>query len=448
MSLAHIEGDIDVADWNLNVPRSIWRQVVLGVMLCAAAFGGFGVWAATAPLAAAIMAPGSFIATGRNKMVQHFEGGIITEVAVAEGDVVTRGQTLLRLDETTALSNRRALTLRRVRLQTIEARLLAEYNALPDLVFSQELEDLRSDPEMADMMDAQLLSFEVARARLENDLDLLDRSIAVLDRRTEGSESERTGVQRQLDLLREDRAGRASLLERGLVTRLEVNAIDRAIAEAEAQLGRLEAEIAESAEMAGRYVSQKTQTLDEYRQAALDELQSVQIELDTVREREREAAAILDRVSVTAPESGTVVRLNYGHVGGVVEPGEVIAEILPSDVPLIVEAMIARTDVDAVSMGQEASIRLVALNQRTTPVLMGRVEYVSADAIMDDSGNSSREVYVVRIGLAPEEIGRVRGFSPVPGMPAEVMIQTEERTFFQYIMKPISDSMQRAFREN
>jgi len=123
-----------------------------------------------------------------------------------------------------------------------------------------------------------------------------------------------------------------------------------------------------------------------------------------------------------------------------------IVEILPSDEPLIIETQVPRTEIDSVQIGFPATIRLSALNQRTTPVLNGTVYYVSADTV-SDSTEAAQEVYVARISIEAEELQRVPGFTPTPGMPAEVMIQTAERTFVQYLAKPIVDSMSRAFRE-
>ncbi len=439
--------DHDVAPWDAEVPRKITKLVMIGLLLIASAFGGFGFWAFSAPLAAAVMAPGSFVATGRNKMIQHLEGGIIAELHVNEGDRVKAGDPILRLDETTALSNERALFLRRVRLEAIEARILAEYNAESELVFPKWLLEARADPEVATMMDSQFLSFKVARSRLENDIALIERNIAVLDSREEGYRVQRKSMIRQMALLREDRDAKETLLERKLIRRSEFNVLQRALAEAEGQLGRIDAEINESRELRAKYEAQKTQAIDTYRQAALDELESVQTELDTVREKERDAKSVLRRVVVEAPVSGTVIRLNYASAGGVVEAGKVIAEILPTDVPLIIETMIARTDIDSVQIGQHASVRLTALNARTTPILSGEVFYVSADAIVDSKSDTPREVYVARVKIPADELNRIPGFSPVPGMPVLVMIQTAERTFAQYLVKPIADSMQRAFRE-
>ena len=166
-----------------------------------------------------------------------------------------------------------------------------------------------------------------------------------------------------------------------------------------------------------------------------------------MREQSRKAQNVLARSEVIAPVSGTVVRLHYHTSGGVVETGKPILEILPADEPLIIEAMISRTEIDSVRTGQAAAVRLTALNQRTTPVLEGQVYYISADAITETGKTGMQEVYLARISLEPQQIQRVPGFSPTPGMPAEVMIQTQERTFAQYLAKPIVDSMSRAFRE-
>ncbi|MEM9787747.1 MAG: HlyD family efflux transporter periplasmic adaptor subunit, partial [Pseudomonadota bacterium] len=179
----------------------------------------------------------------------------------------------------------------------------------------------------------------------------------------------------------------------------------------------------------------------------LDELQIVEAELDGIREQVRTAQAVLNRVEITAPVSGTIVRLYYHTAGGVVESGKAIAEILPADEPLIIEAQVPRTEIDSVQIGFPATIRLSALNQRTTPVLDGEVYYVSADTISNGAEAAQSEVYVARISIEPDELQRVPGFTPTPGMPAEIMIQTAERTFVQYLTKPIADSMSRAFRE-
>lgn len=435
------------SEWYRDVPRSITRFVLAGVLLLTVSLGGFGFWAFGAPLAAAVIAQGSFIATGQNKIVQHLEGGIIAEILVTEGAQVTEGQVLLRLDPTSATAAHRELQLRRVRLEATEARLLAEHRRNERLEFPPELLMQRHDPEVAVILDSQSVSFAVTRSGLANDLALLDRNMDALGFRAAGYGTQRQGLADQVALLTEELDAKQELLDMGLVRRADVLVLRRAILEAQGQIARMDAELGEIAEMRARAQTQRQRTLDEYSRNALGELQVVQADLESIREQIRRSHDILHRTEVLAPVSGTIVRLYYHTTGGVVETGRAIAEILPSDAPLIIEALVARADIDSVQLGMPAVIRLTALNQRTTPVLEGVVDYVSADAVADGFERSAREVYVVRVVLPPAELDRVPGFSPTPGMPAEVMVQTAERTFANYIARPILDSMSRAFRE-
>lgn len=438
----------DPTVWYAEVPRSINRLIVIGLVMLVACFGGFGVWSFSAPLAAAVIAQGSFVATGRNKIVQHLEGGIIQEIKVKEGEAVQAGQVLMTLDQTSAEANERELFVRKIRLQAMTERLLAEYGERERLTFSADLIEASEDVEVMAILDGQKLSFDVSRKTMLNDIALLARNMEALKIRASGFEAQLESMNRRADILQEEYETKKALFEKGLVRKGELNTIRRVQAEADGQQARLRAEAAEINQMLLKYEEQITRTRSAYREAALDELGVIEADLESVREKSRQARSVLARAVVRAPVSGTVVRLHYHTAGGVIETGEPIAEILPADAPLIIEAQIPRTEIDSVVTGQIATVRLVALNQRTTPVLSGEVYYVSADALVEDSAGVAQEVYLARISLTPEELERVRGFIPTPGMPAEIMIQTEERTFAAYIAKPVADSMSRAFREH
>ncbi|MEQ8901180.1 MAG: HlyD family type I secretion periplasmic adaptor subunit [Roseovarius sp.] len=435
-------------EWHRDVPRSITKHVIFGLFLFVFAFGGFGLWAFRAPLAAAVITPGSFVATGRNKIVQHLEGGIIQEILVEEGTQVKAGDILLRLDHTAAEANKRELTIRRARLEATSARLLAEYRKLDEINFPSELLEMaKDDLEIAGILDGQRLSFQVARSSLDNDLELLSSNIAALEVRAKGYSTQLDAYHRLVTLLIEEHEDKETLFKEGLIRKSEVSALQRALIQAEGQTGRVEAEVYETQELKMKHLKQKDKALGLYRETALDELQIIQSELESVREKFRKAENIMTRSEVLAPVSGTVVRLHYVTAGGVIEPGKPIAEIIPTDAPLIIETLIPRTDIDSVRLGQKAIVRLTALNIRTTPVLNGTVDYISADAVTEATDGIPQEVYVARITLSAEELSRVGDFVPTPGMPTEVMIQTATRTFAQYIAKPVADSMTRAFRE-
>ena len=435
-------------DWHAEVPRSIRRHAILGITLIAVAFGGFGIWAFTAPLAAAVIAQGSFVATGRNKIVQHLEGGIIEEIYVQEGQHVDEGDRILSLDQTAAETGERELFLREMRLQATSERLLAEYREAERLLFSANLiEAGKADAEIATILDSQKLTFDITLKSLMNDIALLERNIEALKIREGGYAAQLESFALRAQILEEDIADKGKLLDSGLVRKSEVNALRRMQAEAEGQFARLQSEADEVRQMILKHQSQIDRARSAYREAALDELGPIAADLESVREKLREARSVLNRAVVRSPVSGTIVRMHYHTAKGVIETGKPIAEILPADAPLIIETQIARTEIDSVKVGQDATVRLTALNRRTTPVLTGEVYYISADSLPEQVSGVPQEVYLARISVAPEAIEHIRGFIPTPGMPVEVMIQIQERTFADYLTKPITDSFSRAFRE-
>ena len=201
--------------WYQEVPRSIGKQAFFGFLLLVLTFGGFGSWAMLAPLAAAVIAQGSFVATGQNKIVQHLEGGIISDILVKEGDHVTEGQIMLTLDQTLALATNRELDLRRIRLEATQTRLVAEHEHHETLTFPPHLEAERSDPEAAMILDGQSLAFQASTASLANDVSVISRNLEALDIRTTGYSIQLKATRSQLGLLGEELESKSKLVESG-----------------------------------------------------------------------------------------------------------------------------------------------------------------------------------------------------------------------------------------
>jgi HlyD family secretion protein len=225
-------------EWYIDVPRSIWKQTTIGLVLMGAAFGGFGTWAATAPLAAAVISQGSFVATGQNKIVQHLEGGIIEEILVNEGDQVIEGQPLVHLDETAAEAKRRELFLRRMRLEVTATRLTAQFEGVENLDLSRLLEGYQDDADVWSIVVSQQLNFRAQQQKLSGDLSLLEQNIQALQFREVGYTRQRNATVRQLELLMQEHQNKKTLLSKGLIRANEVRSIERAIAETEGQIGR------------------------------------------------------------------------------------------------------------------------------------------------------------------------------------------------------------------
>lgn len=434
-------------EWYADVPRSIRMQTVIGMALMLVLCGGFGAWAGFAPLAAAIIAPGSFVATSKNKIVQHLEGGIIRQILVHEGDHVVKGQDLVQLDETAALANARQLELRQIRLEAIQARLQAQARGAEAFHPPPSISNRLDDMEIKSIIDSQRENFTSTRLKLNNQLGLLRENATALGFQLEGINAQVDSMRRQRAILQSEHDIKSTLLSKGIVTRSSISLLERAIADAEGDIARLEAEGRVTQTQVAKYRLEMAQVSDNAQKAAFDEIQTVEAELDAVREQIRNATSVLNRTMIRAPVSGIVIRSYYHTAGGVIESGRAIMEILPSNEPLIIEAQVPRMQIDEVHVGQFASIRLSALNQRTTPILEGTVIYVSADAVTASATSPAKDIYVARVEIPNEQLHRVKGFNPTPGMPAEILIQTHERTFFEYLAKPITDSMARAFRE-
>ncbi len=410
----------------------------------------FGVWGATAPIAGAVVTTGVFVTTGQNKTVQHLEGGVIRDIRVREGDVVKPGDVLITLDETAPRAELRRLVLREARLVAISSRLEAEIRELDEFELPAALQAQLNDREIAAIVASQRATFRARRNNVKSDITSLEKSIDGIEERIAGTRTQLASVQRQAELIREELVGKEELLKRGYIRRPEVLSLQRNRANLEGEVGRLEGEIGDQRERIAKTREQITGVRKVAIKTATEQIYEINGELNDVRERIRTQLGIVERVQIAAPVKGTVVKMRYHTTGGVIEPGKNIMEIVPLQDELLIEAKVRPQDIDKVKRGRWASVRLTALNQRITPMLSGEVVYLSADALPDDKPRSvqqASDLYVVRVRLDRTEISRVRDFEPTPGMPAEVYIQTSERTFFEYIMQPLRDSMARAFRE-
>lgn len=436
--------------WYDSLPQSTRWPTMAGVLIMSVMVMGFGVWGNAAPIAGAIVASGVFVATGQNKIIQHLEGGVIRDIYVREGDVVERDQLLAELDETAPRAELRRLFLRRVRLTAIDARLQAEMREEDEITYPDELRQVADQAEVKEILESQRQTFVARRNNMESDIAGINEGIKALDERIQGSHVQLDAVKRQIVLLSEEVDTKQYLLQTGLVRKPELMVLQRSRANLEGEVGRIMGDIGDAKERIARSHEQINGVRKTAIKTAVEQMHEVRGELVDVRERMASAKGILDRVRITAPVRGVVVKLRYHTQGGVIEAGKNIMEILPIQEELIIEARVRPQDIDSVKHGQHAMVRLTALNQRITPMVSGDVIYLSADTLADEKKSQQvgpTDVYIVRVKLNSAEALSVPGFSPTPGMPAEVYIKTSERTFFQYLAKPIHDSMVRAFRE-
>lgn len=444
-----------ITQWHRGVPADSRGLIFFGAAILLVCLGGFGVWAAVAPLDGAVVVSGTFVANGQNKQVQHLEGGIIRDVLVKEGQLVDANQLLLRLDDTAAQARLRRLVVRKHRLVIMRARLEAEAGGKPTFPLPTGMEDSLGDRELMAIYHRQLAELKARRTKLLDEEKVLEREISGLRESINGYESQAKATEERLALFAKELTDKRDLLERQLIRRTEVFAVQRAEAGLSGELASLRARAADARERVSRAEQQIAQLRSTALQDVLEELRTTETELDDIDEQIRAARDVLERVEIRSPVRGVVVRLHHHTRGGVVAAGSVILELVPVNDELIIEARLNPNEIAHVKEGLDALIRLSALNQRLTPMIEGKVVYLSADAVslsdadLQTGARDRRDAFVVRVRLDEDDIRRkVANFQPTPGMPADVFIRTGERTFFEYIMKPVSDSFARAFREH
>jgi membrane fusion protein, type I secretion system len=438
--------------WYDDIPRKTTIHKLGGYLTVAITVLGFGLWANTALISGAIVATGLFVTTGQNKIVQHLEGGVVKDILVREGDIVEPGQILVRLDDTTPRAELRRLALRNALNTAKVARYMAEIQGDAEVDFPSDLAppsagiDIR---DIGEIVDTQKLAFQARRKNLDTQIAALNDSIKALQTRIDAGGLQEQSVKQQVDLVREEYAGKSTLLPGGLIKKSELLALQRTEASLMGEIGRLGGDVGDAKARIARTREEIAGVRATAIKDAVEQLHQVSADLADVRERMRAAEGVVGRIEIKAPVRGAVVKLRYHTAGGVIEPGKSIMEIVPSREDLVVEVRVRSRDIDHVEVGQQAEVRLTALDQRITPMAHGHVIYVSADAVPDDAKpGQSPDAYITRVRVDQIGANPESNFKPKPGMPAEVYIQTGARTFFQYLMKPVTDSMNRAFREH
>lgn len=429
----------DLGDWR--------RPVLWGGLIIALAFGGIGAWAATAPLDSAVLARGEVAVESGRKVVEHPRGGRVVEVLVEEGDLVREGQLLVRLDPEEAQA---AFTAARNRMDNAlarRARLVAERDGADEITFPESLRERINNPNVAEAIAGEREHFTERRQSLSGRISVQRSRMDQLGERIAGLQSERESVMRQTRLMQDELGGLREIMEKGYYPRIRVLERERELARLEGREGRLRAQIAQARETIAETEAQIEQIQTEYREQVLSQLRETETRIADLRERLTQTRSRLDQRYVLAPFDGVVHDLQAASAGSVVDPGGAILQIIPQNDNLIVQARVRPQDIDLVTEGMMATVRMTALSQRTTPVLQGEVIRVSAERFESQQQGRQEAHYRARITIPGTELQKLGTQELRAGMPAEVMIQTGERTLAQYIWKPIQDAMSRGMTE-
>ena len=430
--------------WANKVKTGMWGPAFFGILIIIVFLSAFGFWAASAPLAGAAVAPGVVTASGQNLTVQHLEGGIVEKIMVVEGETVSKDQPLLMLDPTNPRAERDRLAKGLIAMGARASRLRAERDN-SELIFSDALTKAAKRAGLTAELDQQRRELETRRSRVATEASIIDQQIEALEQQIGGLEAQIESANAQILVLNDEITVKGDLVKRKLTPRSDFLRLKRTRSELEGRLGEHRARIGEARSSIAQAIQRKSKFVTEGSEKAVVELNDLRRQMTDVSERVRSAENILQRVVVKSPADGVVVKINKNTPGSVVRQGEDLFVILPAGGELIVEARINPQDVDSITVGQSANLRFSSLNARTTPEVPGKVTYVSADRLVDPSTNEP--YYTARLQIAevlPENVSSGQIF---PGMPVETYIETGDRTFLEYLSKPLTDSFNRAFRE-
>ena len=419
--------------------------VKVGLGILSVFFGGLILWGLLAPLSSAAVAPGVVIVDSNRKTVQHLEGGIIREIKVGNGDAVSAGQVLIRLDDAQAAATFNQIRGQLDALEALEARLVAERDGLSEIAFPDPLLARRADPQVAEILSGQQTIFAQRRLTLAGQTDILNQRVVQLEKEIDSRRAQIAAAKRQSLLIGEEIAGVNDLVKKGLERRSRLLALQRQQASLEGQRGEQLGLVARAEQQIGEAELQNISQKNTQMNAVVGELRDIQTQLGDMAERAASARDVLERREIVSPIDGTVVDMKFFTAGGVIGPGEPILDIVPENDELVIEAQVQPIDIDVVQTGLKAQVTLSAFKQRTTPTLDGQVIYVSADSLTDP--RTGVPYFATRIEIPADEMDRLGGLELSPGMPAQVMIVTGERTAFQYLFDPLRESLQRAFRE-
>lgn len=431
--------------WYTGVRTGIVGPVAAGMAILMTGFGGFAAWAAMAPVEGAIIVQGKVVVSGRNKIVQHLEGGIVREILVEEGQTVGAGEPVLVLDGAAARSHYNRLKVQLATLGTIAVRASAERNGATKLDFSSAV-DGHPKVQWATLIEDQEAEFSAGLQKHQAELRMLDQQIAALEEQIAGHALQKDATNLQIDLIAEERQSFEDLLEKGLTRKNHVLALRRSEADLQGRYGQIGAAIAHAEQSIGEIRERIIQTKSTRVREASAQLSQVRAEQASVAEQLNSAEEVTKRLVVRAPAAGTIIQLTKYNSGAVIDAGQEIMTIVPQGAALVVEARVRPQDINDITVGQEAWMKFTSFDPQETPAVAAKVVYISADRL--EEPRTGEGYYLTRLEISGGAAPALNATTISPGLAAEVYITTESRTLLEFISAPITRTLTRSFRES
>ena len=430
-------------------PKKRWSTrgpMTLGLIALLVLVGGFGTWSIMAQITGAVIASGQIEVDRNRQVIQHPDGGVVDAIIVEEGQLVAEGDILIKLDPDELLSELAIVEGQLFEILARRARLEAERDGTDDITFS----DVLTDPANVGAIELIAGQTRLFEARVESMLraqEQLTQRRAQIQSQIGGIDAQQAALVTQRGLIGEELADQQTLLDRGLAQASRVLGLRREEANLLGQVGELSASAAQAAEQITEIEIEMLGLETTRREDSITRLRDIQYNELELTERRRTLTTQLDRLDIRAPVSGIVYGLTVYAPRSVIRAADPVMFLIPQDRPLVIAAQVQLTDVDQIHLGQEATLRFSAFDQRRTPELLGEVTLISADAFQNET--SGQSFYRVELRLSNGEIEKLPiDMTLIPGMPVEAFVRTADRSPMDYLIKPLADYFAKAFRES
>ena len=433
--------DIDEA----HSERALRRLMVAGLATIIVSFGGFFTWAVSTELSSATVANGSVIVDSKRKTISHFEGGVMGRLLVQEGEQVAVGQPLILLEDTRARSNLNALTSRRIGLIARLARLKAEQDGAAAIAFPKNFGEA-GEIAVDEAIKAENVLFDKRHEAKAGRVDVQTKTIEEYGEQTKSLLIQLEATDRQIALITEQRTAIATLVEKGFVQRAKLIEVDTRLSELARARGELAGDKAQAEKARAGAQLALIGIESEFQSTIAGEITTARIDLTDVEEQIVAAKDVLRRMEIRSPQAGVVSNIWLRTPGSAVTPGQPLMEIVPEDEPLVVEMRVNPRDIDSISVGSPTQIRLTAYNQRSRMPFNGAVTYIAADQTVDEKSGAS--YFTARAKIDAASLAADPDVRLYPGAPAEVLIVHKARRAIDYLVSPLTESFNRAFRED
>jgi HlyD family secretion protein len=429
--------------------RGYDRELRTGLRFLIVAVVLGGGWMTFVPLAGAVVVQGNLVVQSNVKSIQHPTGGVVAEIKVDNGKHVAAGDLLVRLDPTQAQAALQATGKQLDEQRARIARLVAERDGLDNPEFPAELTSRANDDSVRATIASENALFKARLSTKQSQKDLLQGRISQYNDEISGLQAQSDSKTKQIDLINSELTGVQELYDKRLVPLTRLTSLQREAARIDGERGQMTSSIAETKSKIGEAQLQIVKTDQDFRTEVVKDLGDAQAKEGELVEKATAERDQVNRIEMRAPTSGVVHQLQVHTIGGVVKAGETILEIVPDSDELEVEAHVQPKDIDHVHTGQDAFVRFSAFNSRTTPQVTGQVAFVSPDTTVDQHApmGQNSTFYTVRVVLSEDERRRLGDVQLIPGMQAEVFMQTGKRTMMSFLMKPFMEQLKRAFVE-